>query len=77
MAMQFAPDGRMFFNEVSKGTVRILKADGTLQEEPFAQLRVARRKEMGAIGLALHPDFATEPLGLRLLLGGEERHRRP
>ena len=24
MAMTFAPDGRMFFNEVSKGTVRIL-----------------------------------------------------
>ena len=59
MAMQFAPDGRMFFNEVSKGAVRILKADGVLQEEPFVQLRVARRKEMGAIGLALHPDFAT------------------
>jgi glucose/arabinose dehydrogenase len=58
MAMTFAPDGRMFFNEVSKGTVRILGADGTLQEEPFVQLRVARRKEMGALGLALHPDFA-------------------
>jgi glucose/arabinose dehydrogenase len=59
MSMQFAPDGRMFFNEVSKGTVRILRADGTLQEEPFASLRVARRTEMGALGLALHPDFAT------------------
>lgn len=58
MAMRFAPDGRMFFNEVSKGTVRILRADGTLQEEPFVQLRVAQRKEMGALGLALHPDFA-------------------
>lgn len=59
MAMQFAPDGRMFFNEVSKGTVRILRADGTLQEEPFIQLRVAQRKEMGALGLALHPNFAS------------------
>jgi aldose sugar dehydrogenase len=59
IAMQFAPDGRMFFNEVSKGTVRILNADGTLQDQPFAQLRVARRKEMGAIGLALHPNFAS------------------
>ncbi len=58
MAMTFAPDGRMFFNEVSKGTVRILRADGTLQDEPFVQLRVARRKEMGALGLALHPNFA-------------------
>ena len=59
MSMQFAPDGRMFFNEVSKGTVRILQADGTLQEEPFIQLRVARRTEMGALGLALDPSFAT------------------
>jgi glucose/arabinose dehydrogenase len=57
MAMQFAPDGRMFFNEVSKGTVRIMQADGTLQEEPFVQLRVARRTEMGALGLALDPEF--------------------
>jgi glucose/arabinose dehydrogenase len=59
MAMQFAPDGRMFFNEVSKGVVRILNADNTLQEEPFVKLRIAQRKEMGALGLALHPDFAT------------------
>jgi glucose/arabinose dehydrogenase len=59
MAMQFAPDGRMFFNEVSKGTVRILLEDGTLQAQPFVQLRVARRTEMGALGLALHPNFAT------------------
>ena len=59
MSMQFAPDGRMFFNEVSKGTVRILLTDGTLQEEPFVQLRVARRTEMGALGLALSPEFAT------------------
>jgi glucose/arabinose dehydrogenase len=59
MAMQFAPDGRMFFNEVSKGAVRILLQDGTLQAEPFVELRVARRTEMGALGLALHPDFAT------------------
>jgi glucose/arabinose dehydrogenase len=59
MAMQFAPDGRMFFNEVSKGVVRILNADNSLREEPFVRLRVAQRKEMGVLGLALHPDFAT------------------
>ncbi|MCC6176883.1 MAG: PQQ-dependent sugar dehydrogenase [Chloroflexi bacterium] len=59
MAMQFAPDGRMFFNEVSKGEVRILKADGTLQEEPFVKLRIALRKEMGVLGLALDPSFRT------------------
>src|SRR5262249_2038248 len=59
MSMQFAPDGRLFFNEVSKGTVRIVGTDGTLQEGPFVQLRGARRPEMGALGLALDPSFAT------------------
>lgn len=59
MSMQFAPDGRMFFNEVSRGTVRILGADGVLQEEPFVQLRVARRTEMGALGLAIDPNFTS------------------
>jgi aldose sugar dehydrogenase len=59
MSMTFAPDGRLFFNEVSKGTVRIVEADGALQDEPFVQLRVARRTEMGALGLALDPAFAT------------------
>jgi glucose/arabinose dehydrogenase len=59
MALRFAPDGRLFFNEVSKGTVRIARPDGTLQDEPFVTLKVAKRKEMGALGLALDPDFAT------------------
>lgn len=59
MSMRFAPDGRLFFNEVTKGTVRIMGADGILQDEPFVTLKVAKRKEMGVLGLALHPDFAT------------------
>lgn len=59
VSMRFAPDGRLFFNEVTKGTVRIMSADGVLQEEPFVTLKVAARKEMGALGLALDPNFAT------------------
>src|SRR5439155_15549880 len=59
MSMRFAPDGRLFSNEVSKGTVRILGADGMLQEEPFVTLKVAQRKEMGALGLALDPSFSS------------------
>ena len=58
-SIRFAPDGRMFFNEVSKGAVRIMGADGVLQEQPFVSLKVAQRKEMGALGLALDPSFAT------------------
>ncbi len=57
-ALTFAPDGRLFFNEVSKGTVRIMDADGTLRPEPFVTLSVTARTEQGALGLALDPDFA-------------------
>ncbi len=52
----FAPDGRLFFTEVSLGQVRIVDR-GALQPEPFVQLEVAQRNEMGLLGLALDPDF--------------------
>ena len=45
IALTFAPDGRLFFNEVSKGMVRILRADWTLQPEPFVTLPISRRAE--------------------------------
>ncbi|MGH8247132.1 MAG: PQQ-dependent sugar dehydrogenase, partial [Gammaproteobacteria bacterium] len=59
-AMEFAPDGRLFFAEQFTGTIRILQADGTLQAEPFAQLQVANYLDLdwGLTGLALDPDFA-------------------
>ena len=59
VALTFAPDGRLFFNEVKKGTVRIVDADGILRPEPFIQLEVPNRTEQGVLGLALDPDFAT------------------
>jgi len=58
-ALAFAPDGRLFFNEIQKGMVRILDASGVLQAEPFETLKISRRKEHGVLGLALDPDFAT------------------
>ncbi len=57
-ALTFAPDGRLFFNEVSKGMVRIVDPDWTLRPEPFVALTVPARTEQGALGLALDPDFA-------------------
>jgi aldose sugar dehydrogenase len=57
--LTFAPDGRLFFNEVSRGFVRIADADGTLRREPFVTLKIARRTEQGALGLALDPHFST------------------
>jgi glucose/arabinose dehydrogenase len=59
-AIAFAPDGRMFFAEQIKGTIRIVNADGTLQEEPFTQIQVADwlQQDWGLTGLAIDPDFS-------------------
>ena len=63
-AMDFAPDGRIFFTERSggettgttrEGTVRIIE-DGNLLDEPALTLTVERR-EGGVLGLALDPNF--------------------
>jgi glucose/arabinose dehydrogenase len=57
--MDFAPDGRLFFNELSTGNVRILDAAGTLLPAPFAVETILSDGEKGLLGLALAPDFAT------------------
>jgi glucose/arabinose dehydrogenase/4-amino-4-deoxy-L-arabinose transferase-like glycosyltransferase len=57
-ALQFAPDGRLFFNEVREGRVRIASPSGELQAEPFVVLPTTKGLEQGALGLALDPDFA-------------------
>lgn len=58
-ALAFAPDGRLFFAEQYTGAIRIVSADGRLQEEPFARLPVSDYLglDWGLTGLALHPDF--------------------
>jgi glucose/arabinose dehydrogenase len=60
-AMEFAPDGRLFYAEQLKGTIRIIGADGVPVEAPFAQLTVAdwAGLDWGLTGLALDPEFAT------------------
>ena len=60
-AIAFAPDGRIFFAEQIKGTIRIINADGTLQAEPFTQIIVADwlKLDWGLTGLALDPNFDT------------------
>lgn len=57
--MVFAPDGRMFFAEQYTGAIRVISADGQLQQEPFALVAVANwlNLDWGLTGLALHPDF--------------------
>jgi glucose/arabinose dehydrogenase len=60
-AIEFAPDGRIFYTEQFEGAVRIINADGTLQDEPFVQVEVADwlGLDWGLTGLALDPDFET------------------
>ncbi len=55
----FAPDGRLFFNELTTGRVRVVAADGTLRSAPFATVPVLTGGERGLLGLALHPDFSS------------------
>jgi glucose/arabinose dehydrogenase len=59
--LAFAPDGRAFFTEKDTGNIRVIDPSGTVFERPFATLPVTGGGEMGLLGLALHPDFATEP----------------
>lgn len=56
--LAFAPDGRVFFTEKNSGRIRVIK-DGTLLADPFATLPVNNLGERGLLGIALHPDFAS------------------
>ncbi len=63
VAMTFAPDGRIFFAEKFTGVIRVIDADGDLQQAPFADLDVAEwlGLDWGVTGMALDPDFSTSP----------------
>ncbi|MGZ6299377.1 MAG: PQQ-dependent sugar dehydrogenase [Candidatus Limnocylindria bacterium] len=52
--------GRLFINEQG-GRIRVVEPDGALRQEPFVDLsnRVESGGERGLLGLAFHPDFAT------------------
>ncbi|MDQ3555809.1 MAG: PQQ-dependent sugar dehydrogenase, partial [Gemmatimonadota bacterium] len=54
--LDFAPDGRIFLSE-RPGRIRVVE-NGVLRPEPWAELEVARRSEMGLMGITLAPDFA-------------------
>jgi glucose/arabinose dehydrogenase len=56
--MAFAPDGRLFYNELKTGNVRVVKA-GVLQPQPFTSVQVDTSGETGLLGIAIDPDFAT------------------
>lgn len=56
-AMAFAPDGRLFVTE-HDGNVRVVKGR-VLGSTPFLSLKVDSRGERGLLGIAFHPDFAS------------------
>ncbi len=60
VSLALTEDGRMFYNELQQGRVRIIE-DGMLQDEPFLSLDVVRLSETGLLGLALDPDFTSQP----------------
>ncbi len=55
VAMEFAPDGRLFVCEQG-GRVRIVK-DGVLLAQPFAVVAAELRGERGLLGIAFDPGF--------------------
>ena len=59
IAMTYAPDGRLFICERG-GRVLIYK-QGQLLTAPFAQLSVSASAERGLLGIAVDPNFATQP----------------
>lgn len=58
VTIAFAPDGRIFYNELFSGRIRVIE-NGSVVPTPFAQVSVSSSGERGLMGLALHPDFAT------------------
>ncbi len=55
VTLAFAPDGRLFYNELS-GNVRVVQ-NGQLLPQPFATLPVDTNGERGLLGLAFDPNF--------------------
>ncbi|MEE9236721.1 MAG: PQQ-dependent sugar dehydrogenase [Thermoplasmata archaeon] len=60
VSLAMTEDGRIFYNELREGGVRILR-DGELLEQPFVSLDVVQLPETGLLGIALDPSFATQP----------------
>lgn len=58
-AIAIAPDGRLFYTEKSTGEIRVVSAAGELLPKPFASVPASSASERGLLGIALHPDFAT------------------
>lgn len=57
-AIDWTPDGRMFYAERFSGRLRVVNAVGTLQTSPVWTFPVDIQGERGFLGLAVSPDYA-------------------
>jgi len=58
VALAFAPDGRIFFNEKNTGNIRVIQT-GAILPTPFATVNIASYGEQGLLGITLDPNYAT------------------
>jgi glucose/arabinose dehydrogenase len=56
--MAFAPDGRLFIAE-QDGALRVVTSGGTMLATPFVTVNTSANGERGLLGVAFHPQFAT------------------
>jgi len=56
VTMAFSPDGRLFFNELLTGSVRVIQ-DGVLLPQAFLTVQVSSAGERGLLGLTFDPAF--------------------
>ena len=57
LALDFAPDGRLFYTEHCTGNVRIVTAQGQLLATEFAHVDSPACGDWGLTGMAIDPDF--------------------
>ena len=68
--MAMAPDGRVFYNELLAGNVRIVDIlGGAWQLRPILlfYVNVGQGEDQGLLGIVLDPKFFDEPLCVYLL----------
>lgn len=59
VSMAFAPDGRLFYSELTTGQIRVITTGGQLLDQPFYQFDVMSLGDQGLFGLAFDPNFAS------------------
>jgi glucose/arabinose dehydrogenase len=60
VSMAFLPDGRLLYNELSTGNIRVIE-NGVLRPEPWASLAIVNEGEQGLIGLAVDSQYSSNP----------------